>query len=121
MYRNYKLNHFLKITQVNVFKKQLTISSPIISNLFTTTTTREPSTEANFIELNDNNLATQLFINNKFHNSNSGKKFDTINPGNGQVLAQIAEAQIDDVDHAVQAAHDAFYHGKWSTFTPREK
>jgi hypothetical protein len=35
---------------------------------------------------------TQLFINNKFVDSVSGKTFDTLNPSDESVIAKIAEA-----------------------------
>ncbi|KAK2578311.1 hypothetical protein KPH14_002586 [Odynerus spinipes] len=51
---------------------------------------------------------TQLFINNEFVDAESGKKFPTINPANGEVIAQISEGDKADVDKAVAAAKKAF-------------
>ncbi|PAV64878.1 hypothetical protein WR25_07440 [Diploscapter pachys] len=51
---------------------------------------------------------TQLFINNEFVKSASGKTFDTINPANGEVISQVQEGDKTDVDRAVKAANDAF-------------
>src|SRR3990172_345428 len=50
----------------------------------------------------------QLFINNEWVNSHSGKTFPTINPATGQALAEIAQADASDVDSAVDAAKAAF-------------
>src|SRR3970040_1920642 len=50
----------------------------------------------------------QLFINNEWVNSHSGKTFPTINPATGQALAEIAQADASDVDSAVEAAKAAF-------------
>ncbi len=74
---------------------------------------RQPSTEAKFPAF-PNNGKTQHFINNQFVESKSGKTFATYNPGNRQVLAQVSEAQTEDVDTAVKAAHNAFYTGPWN-------
>ncbi|XP_017752185.1 PREDICTED: aldehyde dehydrogenase X, mitochondrial [Eufriesea mexicana] len=57
---------------------------------------------------------TQLFINNEFVDSISLKKFPTINPVDGTVIAKISEGDKADVDKAVAAAKQAFSRGsKW--------
>ncbi|XP_047349359.1 aldehyde dehydrogenase 1A1 [Vespa velutina] len=59
---------------------------------------------------------TQLFINNEFVNAESGKKFSTINPANGEVIAQISEGDEADVNKAVAAAKKAFSRcSEWRT------
>lgn len=59
---------------------------------------------------------TQLFINNNFVDSVSGKKFSTINPVDGSVIAEISEGDKADVDKAVAAAKEAFSRkSKWRT------
>ncbi|MFZ0591704.1 MAG: aldehyde dehydrogenase family protein, partial [Bryobacteraceae bacterium] len=52
---------------------------------------------------------TNLLINNRWVDSVSGKKFDTVNPATGDVLAQVSEADAPDVDLAVKAARNAFH------------
>ncbi|XP_043515585.1 retinal dehydrogenase 1 [Frieseomelitta varia] len=54
---------------------------------------------------------TQLFINNEFVDSVSYKKFPTINPADGTIIAQISEGDKADVDKAVAAANQAFSRG----------
>jgi len=51
---------------------------------------------------------TQIFINNEWHNSKSGKTFPTLNPTNAEKLADIQEADKADVELAVAAAVKAF-------------
>lgn len=51
---------------------------------------------------------TQLFINNEFVNSASGKTFPTVNPCTGKPIVQVQEADKADVDKAVAAAQVAF-------------
>lgn len=59
---------------------------------------------------------TQLFINNEWVNSKSGKKFPTLNPATGEKIADISEADKADVDVAVEAAAKAFKLGsEWRT------
>lgn len=43
----------------------------------------------------------------------SGKTFETIDPRTGDVIAEIASGDKEDVDLAVAAARDAFDNGKW--------
>jgi acyl-CoA reductase-like NAD-dependent aldehyde dehydrogenase len=51
---------------------------------------------------------TQLFINNQYVNSVSGKTFNTINPATGDVIARVQEGDKADVDKAVLSAQHAF-------------
>jgi len=60
-----------------------------------------------------------LFINGKEVNSISGKTYIRENPATEEPLAEIAEAQKEDVDNAVKAAKVAFE--KWSHVPPSER
>ncbi|XP_045500942.1 aldehyde dehydrogenase, mitochondrial [Colias croceus] len=61
-------------------------------------------------------LYTGLFINNEWVKSADGKTFQTINPANEQVIAEVQQAGKADVDNAVQAAKDAFkLNSPWRT------
>src|SRR6266700_1837228 len=51
----------------------------------------------------------------------SGETFQTLNPSNGKVLADIARCEKKDVDLAVIAARDAFESGVWSKATPAHR
>lgn len=51
---------------------------------------------------------TQLFINNEWCNSASGKTFPTVNPCDGSVICEVQEGDKADIDKAVKAARDAF-------------
>jgi aldehyde dehydrogenase (NAD+) len=61
-----------------------------------------------------------LFIDGEFQSPESRTYFDTINPANENKLADIAEANEDDVDKAVTAARNA-YNQRWSTISARER
>ena len=53
-------------------------------------------------------LVLQLLIDGEFVDSSSGKTFETEDPRTGQVLVEVAEAQEEDVDRAVQAARKVY-------------
>ncbi|XP_011074009.1 aldehyde dehydrogenase family 2 member C4 [Sesamum indicum] len=56
---------------------------------------------------------TKLFINGEFVDSISGKTFENIDPRTEEVIANVSEADKEDVDLAVKAARQAFDHGPW--------
>ena len=62
----------------------------------------------------------KLYINGKFIDSSSNKTFESINPATEEPWATIAEAKSEDVNNAVEAAHNAF-HGEWSSFLPNKR
>ena len=57
----------------------------------------------------------KMFINNQWVDSASGKTFPVYNPATGEVLAQVAEGDREDINRAVKAARKAFDGGPWST------
>jgi aldehyde dehydrogenase (NAD+) len=65
--------------------------------------------------------AKQLLINGKWVNSASGKTFPTVNPTNGEVITQVAEADAADVDKAVAAARAAFEKGPWRKMSASQR
>uniref|UniRef100_A0A914LV57 Aldehyde dehydrogenase domain-containing protein n=1 Tax=Meloidogyne incognita TaxID=6306 RepID=A0A914LV57_MELIC len=56
----------------------------------------------------DNPKFTQIFINNEWVNSKSGRTFPTINPSTKTKIAEVQEGDKADIDAAVKAASDAF-------------
>ncbi|GAV08728.1 hypothetical protein RvY_18382 [Ramazzottius varieornatus] len=53
----------------------------------------------------------KIFINNEWHDAESGKTFPTINPSTGEKIADVAAGDRKDVDKAVKAATKAFKMG----------
>jgi acyl-CoA reductase-like NAD-dependent aldehyde dehydrogenase len=51
---------------------------------------------------------TQLFINNEFVNSASGKTFPVVNPATEEKLCEVQEAGDADCELAIKAAREAF-------------
>jgi phenylacetaldehyde dehydrogenase len=58
-------------------------------------------------------LSAQLFIDGKFVDAKSGETMEIINPADGASIGTLAKASAEDVDRAVQSAHDAFERGVW--------
>ena len=71
---------------------------------------------ANFVE-----KPRPMMIDGKWTMAASGKTFPTYNPATGEVLAQIAEGDREDVNRAVQAARKAFDSGPWRKLTASER
>lgn len=56
----------------------------------------------------------KLFYDNQWHNGVKGETFETINPCNGEVIAELALGSIEDTQAAIKAARKAFDSGGWS-------
>ena len=66
-------------------------------------------------------LATKLFIDGDYVDAIDGGRFQTIDPANGEVLAEMSEGTEKDVAAAVAAAKRAFASGSWSRRAPRDR
>ncbi|XP_076816852.1 aldehyde dehydrogenase, mitochondrial-like [Clavelina lepadiformis] len=65
---------------------------------------------------------TQIFINNEWQNSISGKTFPTLNPSNEEKICDVQEGDKADVDVAVKAAREAFKLGSpWRTMDASQR
>jgi delta 1-pyrroline-5-carboxylate dehydrogenase len=64
----------------------------------------------------------QLFINNEWHKSESGKTFKSFNPSTEEVIAEVQESSKADVNKAVAAAKTAFKLGSpWRRMDASER
>ena len=63
----------------------------------------------------------KMLIGGEWVDSISGKTFATYNPADGEVLAQVAEGDQQDIDRAVRAARRAFESGPWPSMTPSRR
>ena len=61
-----------------------------------------------------------MLIDGRWVAAASGKTFETRNPATGELLAQVAEGDLEDIDRAVAAARKAFT-GPWSKWKPAER
>jgi phenylacetaldehyde dehydrogenase len=62
----------------------------------------------------------KLFINGQWVDAAAGETFDTLDPATGEILAEVARGEAEDIDRAVIAARAAF-EGPWSRLNPSER
>ena len=63
----------------------------------------------------------QMLIDGSWTSGIDGKFFESVNPYTGRVWCRVPEANSQDVNSAVEAAHKAFSMGPWSKMTPTER
>jgi phenylacetaldehyde dehydrogenase len=63
----------------------------------------------------------KMLIGGKWIEAASGKTFPTYNPATGDILAQVAEGDREDIDRAVKAARRAFESAPWRRMTASER
>ena len=66
-------------------------------------------------------IPRKMFIDGEWLNAASGKTFPTYNPATGEVMANVAEGDREDVERAVRAARRAFETGPWLDMSPSER
>lgn len=63
----------------------------------------------------------QMYVNGEWVDSKSNKIFPVIDPATEEVIAQVPDANADDVNRAVAAAKAAFESGTWASTTAQER
>src|SRR5438552_14370790 len=63
----------------------------------------------------------KMLIDGNWVDALSGKTFPTYDPSTGEVLAQVAEGDREDINLAVKAARKAFDQGPWRKMTPSQR
>jgi aldehyde dehydrogenase (NAD+) len=63
----------------------------------------------------------QLYINGRWQAPQAGQYRPTFDPSNGEKLAMIAQADIEDTRLAIQAARTCFDAGEWPAMSPGER
>src|SRR5438128_5820898 len=63
----------------------------------------------------------QMYINGEWVDSKSTQTFPVYDPASEEVIAQVPDANADDVSRAVAAAKAAFDDGSWATTTAQER
>lgn len=84
-------------------------------------TTAAPAIAQDPIKPSVNVEYTKLFINGQFVDSTSGKTFPTLDPRTGEVIAHVAEGDVEDINRAVVAARNAFDKGPWPKMSAYER
>lgn len=65
--------------------------------------------------------AGRMLIGGQWVDAASGKRFRTVNPATGALLAEVAEGDHEDIDRAVKAARSAFENPAWRRMRPAER
>ena len=63
----------------------------------------------------------QMFIGGQWVEGEAGKTFQTLDPGDGSVLATVAQGGSGDIDRAVQAAQEAFGRKEWAGLSVKDR
>jgi phenylacetaldehyde dehydrogenase len=63
----------------------------------------------------------RMLVAGRWVDAASGKTFSTFDPATGEVLAEVAAGDREDVDRAVRAARAAFDGGPWPSMAPSER
>jgi phenylacetaldehyde dehydrogenase len=63
----------------------------------------------------------KMLIDGKWVEAVSGKTFPVYNPATGEIIAQVAEGDKEDIERAVRAARKAFDGGPWRKMTPSQR
>jgi acyl-CoA reductase-like NAD-dependent aldehyde dehydrogenase len=66
-------------------------------------------------------IESRAFIDGAYHDALSGATRETVNPGNGRKLADVANCGIEDADRAVEVARAAFESGVWANMAPADR
>jgi betaine-aldehyde dehydrogenase len=66
-------------------------------------------------------MNAKLWIDGAWSDSQGGGRMAIEDPATGEKIAEVVDASRADVDRAVQAAHAAFYDGRWSRLAPAER
>ncbi|MCL5271503.1 MAG: aldehyde dehydrogenase family protein, partial [bacterium] len=63
----------------------------------------------------------KMFIGGQWVEARDGATFQSLDPGDGSVLATVAEGKAEDVDRAVTAARKAFVQSGWATMPANDR
>ena len=63
----------------------------------------------------------KMLIDGKWVEAVSGRTFPVYNPATGEIIAQVAEGDKEDIERAVRAARKAFDVGPWRKMTPSQR
>jgi len=66
-------------------------------------------------------IESRAFTNGRYQNALSGETRETMSPGDGRKLADVANCGIEDADQAVKDARATFEGGVWASMAPAER
>lgn len=63
----------------------------------------------------------KMYVGGKWVDSESGERFDVVNPATEEVIGKVPKGTKNDVDEAIDVARSTFDKGTWSEKTPAER
>jgi acyl-CoA reductase-like NAD-dependent aldehyde dehydrogenase len=66
-------------------------------------------------------IESRAFINGRYQDALAGETRATVNPANGQRLADVANCGVEDADRAVEVARAVFESGVWASMAPADR
>ena len=66
-------------------------------------------------------IESRAFTNGRYQDAMSGETRETMSPGDGRKLADVANCGIEDADQAVKDARATFESGVWASMAPAER
>ena len=66
-------------------------------------------------------IESRAFTNGRYQNALSGETRETMSPGDGRKLADVANCGIEDADQAVRVARATFESGVWASMAPADR
>ena len=66
-------------------------------------------------------IESRAFIDGAYRDALSGATRETVNPANGQKLADVANCGVEDADRAVAVARAVFERGTWANMAPADR
>ena len=69
----------------------------------------------------DLDIEGRAFINGRYEDALAGETRETVSPGDGRKLADVANCGAEDADNAVRVARSAFENGVWANMAPADR
>lgn len=66
-------------------------------------------------------LLNKALVNGQWVSGSTNEELPVLNPANGTVIGHVPNLSADDVQKAINAAHDTFHSDEWSSLTAKER
>lgn len=66
-------------------------------------------------------LLNRALVNGQWVSGSTNEELPVTNPANGSVIGHVPNLNADDVQKAINAAHDTFHSDEWRSLTAKER
>lgn len=66
-------------------------------------------------------LLNKALVGGQWVSGSTNEELPVLNPANGVVIGHVPNLNADDVQNAINAAHDTFHNDEWSSLTAKER